>query len=526
MNPVREGYPTASTISTTLDKTIVPDPIPADAEKVLPFELAKYERNGYGKWSYGPGLDRVQAARPHAGRLSRRRAHAGRPAPALLRHHRHPHHRRAVSRPSDLLRLQRLPLVGLFGRHDVHAPRPGRGAADGQRHARRGADRLWHLPGRHLQQHPVQRAALVPRRHRRPAHRPRFRRQGRWPPRTSGRVPAPLRGGGSRQVDPLVPGARQSRPLLDGLPGGQRLPAPDLCRRPDPRSRQRLQRPSRSRQPRHLHGLPRRAHAPWRHLRSGTGRRLPHAAESARRRPRPPFAVEERVDGRVLRDLLESAGTRLRPSRRGDRLCLLHLRAQSGGADQGPRAGRHAARRRTVEQRLRARVSRSGTVRLAGGRARQGPGRRQAHDRRGPLPDRRRSARVSHGLGRQRLRLRAGLHGEAPHLSEPHPVDSGASPPQSGHGLEVTRRRPARAGLLADRDLVSAGLPPAVPHLRDRAQQRRHRLDRHHRRRPGGRRRLAGRDLAHLCRGGPAALRQPASVFCRAARTTPSSWYN
>ena len=60
MNPVREGYPTASTISTTLDKTIVPDPIPADAEKVLPFELAKYEHNGYGKWSYGPGLDRVR----------------------------------------------------------------------------------------------------------------------------------------------------------------------------------------------------------------------------------------------------------------------------------------------------------------------------------------------------------------------------------------------------------------------------------------------------------------------------------
>lgn len=60
MNPAREGYPTASTVPTTLDRTIVPDPIPADAEKVLPFELAKYEHNGYGKWSYGPGLDRVR----------------------------------------------------------------------------------------------------------------------------------------------------------------------------------------------------------------------------------------------------------------------------------------------------------------------------------------------------------------------------------------------------------------------------------------------------------------------------------
>lgn len=47
---------TGETPSTTLQKTIVPDPIPADAETVLPCEIAKYEANGYGKWSYGPGL--------------------------------------------------------------------------------------------------------------------------------------------------------------------------------------------------------------------------------------------------------------------------------------------------------------------------------------------------------------------------------------------------------------------------------------------------------------------------------------
>jgi metallophosphoesterase (TIGR03768 family) len=41
---------------TTLDRTIVPEPVPADAEKILPYELAKYERNGYGRWSYAPGL--------------------------------------------------------------------------------------------------------------------------------------------------------------------------------------------------------------------------------------------------------------------------------------------------------------------------------------------------------------------------------------------------------------------------------------------------------------------------------------
>jgi len=64
---------------TTLDRTIVPDPIPKDAEKVLPYELAKYERNGYGAWSWGPGLpaehrlDLMPAgyARPAAGSASR-----------------------------------------------------------------------------------------------------------------------------------------------------------------------------------------------------------------------------------------------------------------------------------------------------------------------------------------------------------------------------------------------------------------------------------------------------------------------
>ncbi len=41
----------APKVATTLERTIVPDPIPADAEKVFPYELAKYEENGYGAWS-------------------------------------------------------------------------------------------------------------------------------------------------------------------------------------------------------------------------------------------------------------------------------------------------------------------------------------------------------------------------------------------------------------------------------------------------------------------------------------------
>ncbi len=46
----------AHKIATTLERTIVPDPVSAGAEKILPCELAKYEANGYGAWSYGPGL--------------------------------------------------------------------------------------------------------------------------------------------------------------------------------------------------------------------------------------------------------------------------------------------------------------------------------------------------------------------------------------------------------------------------------------------------------------------------------------
>jgi metallophosphoesterase (TIGR03768 family) len=47
---------TRSVPPTTTQRTVVPDPLPPQSGKVLPFELAKYEENGYGRWSYGPGL--------------------------------------------------------------------------------------------------------------------------------------------------------------------------------------------------------------------------------------------------------------------------------------------------------------------------------------------------------------------------------------------------------------------------------------------------------------------------------------
>jgi metallophosphoesterase (TIGR03768 family) len=57
MEPSHQTGPRADRVATTLQKTIMPDPIPADAEKVLPHELTQYERNGFGRWSYGPGLE-------------------------------------------------------------------------------------------------------------------------------------------------------------------------------------------------------------------------------------------------------------------------------------------------------------------------------------------------------------------------------------------------------------------------------------------------------------------------------------
>jgi metallophosphoesterase (TIGR03768 family) len=51
-----DGYPIAHDVQTTRDRTIVPDAVPADAKKILPFQLSEYEANGYGKWHYGPGL--------------------------------------------------------------------------------------------------------------------------------------------------------------------------------------------------------------------------------------------------------------------------------------------------------------------------------------------------------------------------------------------------------------------------------------------------------------------------------------
>lgn len=47
-------------VQTTQWRTVVPDAIPSSSQTILPYEISKYEQNGYGKWHYGPGLDLVK----------------------------------------------------------------------------------------------------------------------------------------------------------------------------------------------------------------------------------------------------------------------------------------------------------------------------------------------------------------------------------------------------------------------------------------------------------------------------------
>ena len=46
----------AAALAMTTRRTIVPIPPPAGAKKILPCELSRYEENGYGRWTYAPGL--------------------------------------------------------------------------------------------------------------------------------------------------------------------------------------------------------------------------------------------------------------------------------------------------------------------------------------------------------------------------------------------------------------------------------------------------------------------------------------
>jgi len=48
--------PIISKVYTTLDRTVIPVPVPTLPVSVLPFEISKFSQYGYGIWHYGPGL--------------------------------------------------------------------------------------------------------------------------------------------------------------------------------------------------------------------------------------------------------------------------------------------------------------------------------------------------------------------------------------------------------------------------------------------------------------------------------------
>ncbi len=53
----KPSYPIDTKVVTTVERMIIPVPVPAGAQKIFPYELSKYEQNGYGKWQFGNGLN-------------------------------------------------------------------------------------------------------------------------------------------------------------------------------------------------------------------------------------------------------------------------------------------------------------------------------------------------------------------------------------------------------------------------------------------------------------------------------------
>lgn len=45
-----------SRVYTTVERTVVPVPVPANSSSIFPYEISKYSEYGYGVWQYGPGL--------------------------------------------------------------------------------------------------------------------------------------------------------------------------------------------------------------------------------------------------------------------------------------------------------------------------------------------------------------------------------------------------------------------------------------------------------------------------------------
>jgi hypothetical protein len=51
------SYPIESRVYTTLDRTVIPVPVPSASPALYPYQVANYSEYGYGVWPYGGGLD-------------------------------------------------------------------------------------------------------------------------------------------------------------------------------------------------------------------------------------------------------------------------------------------------------------------------------------------------------------------------------------------------------------------------------------------------------------------------------------
>lgn len=50
------GYPVDSRVFTTLDRTVIPVPVPATSSRLRPDDIANFSPDGYGVWQYGEGV--------------------------------------------------------------------------------------------------------------------------------------------------------------------------------------------------------------------------------------------------------------------------------------------------------------------------------------------------------------------------------------------------------------------------------------------------------------------------------------
>jgi len=51
------SYPRDSGVFTTLEKTVIPVPVPLNSPNLLPYQVANFSLYGYGVWQYGGGLE-------------------------------------------------------------------------------------------------------------------------------------------------------------------------------------------------------------------------------------------------------------------------------------------------------------------------------------------------------------------------------------------------------------------------------------------------------------------------------------